>query len=104
MLPHTQKLMMLKKIKKFVKNRKELLFNLKLPEKLFANSSMIDFGCGTGQNSLVYDELGSNCTLVEYDKKSYHECSKLFKKYLVITLALLIITLSYIIIIFKPVI
>ena len=46
-------------LKKFVKNRKEFLFNLKLPEKLFANSSMIDFGCGTGQNSLIYDELGS---------------------------------------------
>ena len=68
-------------IEKFVKNRKEFLFNLKLPEKLFGNSSMIDFGCGTGQNSLIYDELGSNCTLIEYDKKSYHDCLKLFKKY-----------------------
>ena len=70
-----------REIEKFVKNRKEFLFNLKLPEKLFANSTMIDFGCGTGQNSLIYDALGSNCTLIEYDKKSYHDCLKLFKKY-----------------------
>ncbi len=68
-------------LERFVKNRKEFLFNLKLPEKLFANSSMIDFGCGTGQNSLVYNYLGSNCTLIEYDKKSYNLCLKLFKKY-----------------------
>ena len=68
-------------INKFLKNREDFLFNLRLPKRIFANSSMIDFGCGTGQNSLIYNYLGSDCTLIEYDKKSYYECLKLFKKY-----------------------
>ena len=54
-------------INKFLKNREDFLFNLRLPKRIFANSSMIDFGCGTGQNSLIYNYLGSDCTLIEYD-------------------------------------
>ena len=59
-------------INKFLKNREDFLFNLRLPKRIFANSSMIDFGCGTGQNSLIYNYLGSGCTLIEYDKKSVY--------------------------------
>jgi len=54
---------------------------MKLPPKLFANSSLIDFGCGMGENTVVYDHLGSNCTLLEYDNFSYKNALNLFKKH-----------------------
>ena len=60
----------LSKIKNFIENRKNFLRDLKLPSQIFKDSSMIDFGCGSGQNSIVYDWLGANCTLLEYDKDS----------------------------------
>ena len=58
-------------IPSFVENRKEFLLKLKLPPRLFLNSSLIDFGCGMGQNTLVYDYLGASCTLLEFDKYSF---------------------------------
>ena len=71
----------LSKIKNFVENRKNFLRDLKLPSQIFKDSSMIDFGCGSGQNSIVYDWLGSNCTLLEYDKESIANTTSLFKKF-----------------------
>ena len=65
----------------FVENRKAFLLKLKLPPKIFVNSNLVDFGCGMGQNTLVYDHLGANCTLLEYDKFSYNSCKSLFQKY-----------------------
>lgn len=68
-------------VNKFVKNRINLLMALKLPKKIFKNSNLIDYGSGTGLNTLVYNYLGANCTLVEYDKKSYLYSKKLFKTF-----------------------
>ena len=68
-------------IEPFVNNRKLFLLRMKLPPKLFVNSSLIDFGCGMGQNTLVYDHLGSNCTLLEYDNFSYNNALMLFEKH-----------------------
>lgn len=68
-------------VSSFVENAKNFLLRLKLPPRAFLNSTLIDFGCGTGQKSLVYDHLGADCTLVEYDKKSYEIASTFFKKY-----------------------
>ena len=68
-------------VAKFIKNRENFLLKLKLPKKLFHNSTLIDFGCGMGQNTLVYDHLGSECTLIEFDKHSYISAKKLFKGY-----------------------
>jgi SAM-dependent methyltransferase len=70
-----------KEIKSFVYNRKKLLFKLKLPIKIFKDSKLIDFGAGSGQNTLPYDWFGAKCTLIEYDKKSFHNSKLLFKKY-----------------------
>jgi len=67
-------------VDKFIKNRIDLLMALKLPKRIFNNSSLIDYGSGTGLNTLVYSFLGANCTLVEYDKKSYQFSKDLFKK------------------------
>ena len=71
----------LSKIKNFIENRKNFLRDLKLPSQIFKDSSMIDFGCGSGQNSIVYDWLGANCTLLEYDKDSIANTTSLFKKF-----------------------
>lgn len=70
-----------KLINKFVHNRINLLMSLKLPQKIFNNTTLIDYGSGTGLNTLVYSYLGANCTLVEYDKKSFEFSNKLFKKF-----------------------
>lgn len=68
-------------LNKFIANRKNFLLKLKLPPRLFYKTQTIDFGSGSGQNTLVYDWLGSQCTLVEYDKKSCANSKKLFKKF-----------------------
>jgi SAM-dependent methyltransferase len=70
-----------KKIKTFTNNRKNFLHKLKLPSRIFKNSTLIDFGCGSGQNTIVYNILGSNTTLVEYDKQSIKNTVNLFKKF-----------------------
>ena len=47
-----------------------LIQTLKLPPKIFENAELLDLGCGTGQNTIQYDQLGARCTLVDYDKNS----------------------------------
>jgi SAM-dependent methyltransferase len=63
----------------FIENGKNFLLQLKIPPRSFLNSKLIDFGCGSGQKSLVYDHLGADCTLVEYDKQSYTNALALFE-------------------------
>jgi len=65
----------------FLENNKKFLLQLKIPPRAFLNSTLLDFGCGTGQRGLVYDHLGADCTLVEYDKQSYKNASALFEKH-----------------------
>ena len=68
-------------IPRFVENATNFLLKLKIPPRAFLNSTLIDFGCGTGQKTLVYDQLGASCTLIEYDKKSIEIAKKYFSKY-----------------------
>ena len=56
-----------------------LVETLKLPPKIFENSELLDLGCGTGQNTIQYDQMGAKCTLVDYDKNSIMEARRLFK-------------------------
>jgi len=70
-----------KKLKELIKNREYLLLNLKLPKKIFINSKLVDFGSGTGLNTIAYSIFGAECTLVEYDKKSVEASKKLFKRF-----------------------
>ena len=65
----------------FIENNKNFLLQLKIPPRVFLNSTLLDFGCGSGQRGLVYDHLGADCTLVEYDKQSYNNASVLFEKH-----------------------
>jgi len=71
----------LNNLDEFVRNREKLLLKLKLPKKIFLNSSLIDLGSGMGLNTIVYSILGAKCTLIEYDKKSVSYSKKLFKKF-----------------------
>ena len=48
---------------------------------MFLNSTLIDFGCGMGQNTLVYDHLGASCTLLEYDNFSFENAKSLFSNH-----------------------
>ena len=68
-------------ISSFVENNKKFLLQLKIPPRALLNSTLIDFGCGSGQRSLGYDHLGADCTLVEYDKQSYKNALALFEKH-----------------------
>lgn len=71
-----------KKIEIFINNRRRFfLEKLKLPHKIFQNSNLLELGCGSGQNTIFYDWNGANCTLVEYDKKSFLNAKNLFKKF-----------------------
>ena len=69
------------KIIKLIDNRKNFLLKLKLTEKNFQNTELLDLGCGSGQNTIVFDSLGACCTMVEYNKNSYNNAKKLFKHY-----------------------
>ena len=68
-----------KKIELFVNNTKSFfLKKLQLPPRIFQNSSLLDLGCGSGQSTIFYDWNGANCTLVEYDRKSFLNAKSLF--------------------------
>ena len=69
-----------KTIKEITDKKKIFLLEiLKLPPKVFENSELLDLGCGTGQNTIQYDQMGAKCTLVDYDKNSIMEARRLFK-------------------------
>jgi SAM-dependent methyltransferase len=71
-----------KNIELFVNNTKNFfLKKLKLPARIFQNSSLLDLGCGSGQNTIFYDWNGANCTLVDYDRKSFLFAKSLFEKF-----------------------
>lgn len=74
----------LEDIKKF-KNRKsnleKLIFdNLKFPKKMFQNASLIDFGAGTGDTTICYNNWGANCTLIDMNSDALVRAKKIFKK------------------------
>ena len=51
------------------------------PPKMFANQNLLDFGAGTGENTVYFENWGAKCTLVEMNNKA-HEISKdIFAKY-----------------------
>lgn len=54
---------------------------LKFPPQMFNGADMIDFGSGTGENTIYLANWGANCTLVEMNKKAQDISKKVFKKY-----------------------
>ncbi len=54
----------------------------KLPLKIFKDCELIDFGAGTGDNTLFLAELGAKCTLVDMNPEAIKKSKDLFKFYL----------------------
>lgn len=55
--------------------------DFKLPKKVFYNSEIIDFGAGTGDNTLHFANWGAKCTLVEMNSIAVKIAKKIFNKY-----------------------
>ena len=54
---------------------------LKFPPKMFAGVDLIDFGAGTGENTVSLAVWGANCTLVEMNDKALSIARQVFKRY-----------------------
>ena len=53
----------------------------KFPPKMFEGADLIDFGAGTGENTVSLARWGANCTLVEMNNKALAIAKEVFSKY-----------------------
>lgn len=53
----------------------------KFPPQMFANANLIDFGAGTGENTVSLAVWGANCTLVEMNDRALAIAQQVFKRY-----------------------
>jgi len=53
----------------------------KFPPKMFADASLVDFGAGTGENTISLALWGANCTLVEMNEKALAVARQVFERY-----------------------
>lgn len=53
----------------------------KFPPKMFQGAKLIDFGAGTGENTVYLANWGASCTLVEMNILSQNISKDVFKKY-----------------------
>jgi 2-polyprenyl-3-methyl-5-hydroxy-6-metoxy-1,4-benzoquinol methylase len=53
----------------------------KFPPNMFKGADLIDFGAGTGENTISLARWGANCTLVEMNEKSIAIAKQVFEKY-----------------------
>ena len=51
------------------------------PPKMFEGTSLIDFGAGTGENTIYLANWGASCTLVEMNELAQDISKDIFKKY-----------------------
>jgi 2-polyprenyl-3-methyl-5-hydroxy-6-metoxy-1,4-benzoquinol methylase len=56
--------------------------NLKFPPEMFKGKKLIDFGAGTGENTVYLAKWGADCTLIEMNDKAQNISKEVFKKYL----------------------
>lgn len=54
---------------------------LHIPPKLFSGASVIDFGAGTGENTIPLANWGAMCTLVDINAEALKIAKKVFKRY-----------------------
>ncbi len=57
------------------------LHQFKFPPKMFAGARLIDFGAGTGENTVSLARWGAKCTLVEMNDKALAIAKNVFAKY-----------------------
>ncbi len=53
----------------------------KFPPKMFHGVELIDFGAGTGENTVSLARWGANCTLVEMNEKALAIARQVFERY-----------------------
>ena len=56
--------------------------SLKFPPEMFKGKKLIDFGAGTGENTVYLAKWGADCTLVEMNDTAQAISKNIFKKYL----------------------
>jgi len=54
---------------------------LHFPPKMFTGCSLIDFGAGTGENTISLANWGAKCTLIEMNDKAQNISKQVFEKY-----------------------
>lgn len=55
-------------------------FKLKFPIDNFNNKKLLEFGCGSGQRSLIYNLWSKKSVHVDFDEKSISNAKNLFKR------------------------
>lgn len=72
-----------KKNVNFLKKKIEDLFfyKLKFPLENFQDKKLLEFGCGSGQRSLIYNFWSKKSVHVDFDKKSILNAQNLFKRF-----------------------
>ena len=51
------------------------------PPRMFKNQTLLDFGAGTGENTVYFENWGAKCTLVDMNDKAHNISKDIFKKY-----------------------
>lgn len=66
----------------YVKNAEFVYRELfKFPPQMFRDAELIDFGAGTGENTVYLANWGAKCTLVEMNQKAQDISKEVFRKY-----------------------
>lgn len=66
----------------YVKNAEFIYQNhFKFPPKMFEGSELIDFGAGTGENTIYLANWGAKCTLIEMNEMAQKVSRDVFAKY-----------------------
>ena len=68
--------------KRYVSNAEHVYRDhFKFPPKMFSGAELIDFGAGTGENTIYLANWGASCTLVEMNGKAQKISREVFSKY-----------------------
>ena len=71
-----------KDFKKYKLNAEYMYRHLfKFPPEMFSGSKVIDFGAGTGENTVYLENWGAKCTLVEMNNLAQKISKDVFRKY-----------------------
>lgn len=68
-------------IDKYQKWHNQLFFNLKFPTKMFNQSKVIDFGCGTGEVDIILGKYGAKIFGFDFNNISIDRANVLKKKF-----------------------
>ena len=66
-----------KKFNIYRNSQKKIFFNLKFPIEMFNKSEVIDFGCGTGELSIILSSFGAKVTGYDFNDISINRAKKI---------------------------